>query len=965
MSQVASRPASQMKVGVSLPEIKHPMSQLGQPGNMDVRGVSRMSEGRPGSNPPLTGRPLANEGPTNVRKSFSAASGRSTHRNKENLNKPIAIESIPEGVEVKYGDPAATRLPVFGSRAGVDDRDVMSRASSRASRASGQARLEIDELEAVLKEKLKTSYYDVRKKFKDNDPEGRGNVSREAFTRILVTVLGRSINAATCQRLMNRLGFAERQVIPFTEFFSYFREAAESTYPQWMDPVHRANQDRVVMNVNQVHANLRERAKQRFLDLADMIPQMNPGGTGRIMKSEFKQMLNRMQFYMDDTEFDKLWSRYDPANEGIINGKRLLNALGIEWRGDSADELRSSRRSPFPDMPGRGVPQGCGSAGPTSNGGGVSERRTPRKKEVERRQQLDIEMWLKNKFREGFFNMREAFEDKDPERKGVVNFDDFIEVLGQFGLKMEKPLLGAFLSRCSVKAHGKGVPYREFLHRFQDRGEAGMAHNVLTDIKHRYNNRPGSPEANSTISAVESQLTNMFQRDFLALLGMFKKIDHLGTDVISQEEFRAAIESRFNMELTNSQFESFLDRVPLDQEGNVMYTRFMQQFDARGQAPSLYGPRPDLVDPMEEKMPAPPVMSQRSASGEENMDGELAPLPTAVVADVEMEELHRRRTPQELFKVIKELMTRRFQDVEQRFYDLDDTNTRRLTQEMMYHLLRSFDIRPEISRGEIRDLWRTFITNTDRTLDYLQFIRHFGFSMRSATFPNAKLHPPRRGDADFMIRSRKLNCAADMLQDNLRAKVDYLWDDLRREFVNMDPYNTGFVTKEEFREVLTELCVNLSNLELEQLISKFEVREDGRVSYIEFLKPFALRKQVWRHGNNMLSLLQHPQPELPISDIVEPPQKGLHGITAKLRQKLAGDWKNLRRAFRKLDVTGNGYLSLPEFRSVLKLANVILDEDEVYHVMTEFDRDLSGKISYEKFIEETFKPETRQSARAK
>ena len=51
--------------------------------------------------------------------------------------------------------------------------------------------------------------------------------------------------------------------------------------------------------------------------------------------------------------------------------------------------------------------------------------------------------------------------------------------------------------------------------------------------------------------------------------------------MISQEEFRAAIESRFNMELTNSQFESFLDRVPLDVEGNVLYTRFMQQFDAR------------------------------------------------------------------------------------------------------------------------------------------------------------------------------------------------------------------------------------------------------------------------------------------------------------------------------------------------------------------------------------------------
>ena len=73
----------------------------------------------------------------------------------------------------------------------------------------------------------------------------------------------------------------------------------------------------------------------------------------------------------------------------------------------------------------------------------------------------------------------------------------------------------------------------------------------------------------------------------------------------------------------------------------------------------------------------------------------------------------------------------------------------------------------------------------------------------------------------------------------------------------------------------------------------------------------------------------------------------------------------MRRAFRKMDVTGTGLLSLPEFRSVLKLANIVLDEDEVYHVMTEFDRDLTGKISYDKFIEETFKPETRQSTRGK
>lgn len=45
--------------------------------------------------------------------------------------------------------------------------------------------------------------------------------------------------------------------------------------------------------------------------------------------------------------------------------------------------------------------------------------------------------------------------------------------------------------------------------------------------------------------------------------------------------------------------------------------------------------------------------------------------------------------------------------------------------------------------------------------------------------------------------------------------------------------------------------------------------------------------------------------------------------------QLSGSWKNLRRAFQKLDKEGSGYLPLPQFRSVLQLANIVLDEDEV------------------------------------
>lgn len=922
------------KMGVSLPQIEHPLSRMGNPTNMDIRGVSRSGD-RPLSHP--SGRPLANENVYSGRKSVSAHGRDSRLASRQMMQAPLPIDSIPEGVEVTYGDPAKTRLPVFGSRADVGSRmengAPPSRMSSRLSQVSTQARLEIDEIETMLKQRIKGSYYEIKKKFKDNDPEQKGNVSREAFYRILMTILNRNVPQNVFNRLMDRLGFKDKQIINYSEFFAYFHEAqAQNDYPRWMDPVQRMWPDKAIMTSSQVHAQLKEKVRQKFLDIADLIPQMNPGGTGRILKPEFKQMLNKLMFYMEDTEFEKLWKKYDPNNSGTVNGAQFLNALGIQM--ENGEERQAS-------------PQLI--SGPSSN-------RTPRKKEIERKQSLDIERWLKNKFREGCHQMQEAFEAKDPTNSGVVSFDVFLEVLAQYHLKLEKKLLAAFLSRCAVQARRDGVPYRDFLHRFQDRSEVGMTHNILTNTKHRMNDRPASPSQVSTMSGIEVQLMNMFQRDFLALLGTFKSIDKLGLNVISQEEFRAAIESRFNFHLQDDQFEAFVDRLPLDEDGNIKYADFMQQFDTKGKAKSLFEKQPgvDLSGPP--KVPS-PILEVSPPEAEEGVDRLVVDEP--VFADY----AQVRRSPQELFKIIKDLMNRRFQDIERVFYELDEINSERLSQEMMFQLLKRFDIRPEVSRGEIRDLWKTFITNTDKTLDYNEFVRHFGFSKKSASFPNAKMNPPKRGDADFMIRSRKLNCAADMLEDSLRSKVDYMWEDLRKEFVEMDPYGTGFISREEFKDVLTELCVHLSEFEINKLSDKFDLKRDGRVSYIEFLKPFALRKQIWRHGNNMLSLLAHPQPELPIHDIVEPPQKGLHGITSKLRQKLAGDWKNLRRAFRKLDTRNEGYLSVPEFRSVLKLANVILDEDEVYHVLTQFDHNMSGKIPYEKFIEETFKPPTRQSVR--
>jgi Ca2+-binding EF-hand superfamily protein len=74
------------------------------------------------------------------------------------------------------------------------------------------------------------------------------------------------------------------------------------------------------------------------------------------------------------------------------------------------------------------------------------------------------------------------------------------------------------------------------------------------------------------------------------------------------------------------------------------------------------------------------------------------------------------------------------------------------------------------------------------------------------------------------------------------------------------------------------------------------------------------------------------------------------------------DWRTLRRAFQKMDLSADGTLTLPEFRSVLKLCNIVLDEDEVYHVLSQYDSNLSGNLDYKKFLRETVsRPSTLRS----
>ncbi len=114
-------------------------------------------------------------------------------------------------------------------------------------------------------------------------------------------------------------------------------------------------------------------------------------------------------------------------------------------------------------------------------------------------------------------------------------------------------------------------------------------------------------------------------------------------------------------------------------------------------------------------------------------------------------------------------------------------------------------------------------------LDFYQFLREFGYSKHSAHYPNAKQNPPKKGDADFLLTSRKLYGDSVLVHGAALNAIRSNWDQLRREFTQLDPFRTGFIQSDEFDDILMELCPAVNQEDLDMLKSRFQTKNDQRL----------------------------------------------------------------------------------------------------------------------------------------
>lgn len=81
--------------------------------------------------------------------------------------------------------------------------------------SSVQAKIDIEEYYSALREKLRSNNHEIKTKFRNADPDGKGGVTKEALAHIIASLLGPSkpLSHQHYIKLLEKLGLKNRIII--------------------------------------------------------------------------------------------------------------------------------------------------------------------------------------------------------------------------------------------------------------------------------------------------------------------------------------------------------------------------------------------------------------------------------------------------------------------------------------------------------------------------------------------------------------------------------------------------------------------------------------------------------------------------------------------------------------------------------------------------------------------------------
>ncbi|GFO40259.1 EF-hand calcium-binding domain-containing protein 6 [Plakobranchus ocellatus] len=584
---------------------------------------------------------------------------------------------------------------------------------------------------------------------------------------------------------------------------------------------------------------------------------------------------------------------------------------------------------------------------------------------------------LNYQFEETYRNLQSAFRLFDFMGDGYVARVDFRRVLREFGFDISAVDLDAFLARAGIGVVQGLINYKQFLHKFQSRGDSSLlARCMLSNNSNSLRQASRRIETEETLRAekMESGVTNFFHDDYVKLLNLLKQKDKRNTGTVPALELRSAVNAVLKINMSDAQFGELLSRLTVSADVNnnnnnsklagpaINYSTFL---DLLNSEPEHWNRRKDghwtvLKYQLGDIAPATPVLRLQEKA------------KTWMGPSQEKDKASNSRVA-EIRKELTKLFTDRFHVFDKSFQDMDRRKSGYMSKWQLGALIKLCGI--TLSVKDLDFLWATLDTAADNTLCYATLVKTFT-NRNQQQLKQANTDKPRTAKsttkpfAELKVTGSPIN---DVIQAGLesvqveqphvvsgsakesrlvellkKVRDDVLdrWEEMYACFLSLDRDGHASIAVQDMKDLMYKMKLPLSGPQRDELCNLFDLHANGWFHYVSFLH--AIKKHT---------------PGTHISPCVfDIHTKRLHrkaGPTSaaltlfdfllEFKTLLLKKHKTLRSSFKMLDLNRSGFIEESELRSGFVQLGYTLSDQDFLDILQQFDLSQAQRISFDDF----------------
>lgn len=677
------------------------------------------------------------------------------------------------------------------------------------------AEMAADQVHDYLCVKAEQSWSDLARAFKNFDVDGNGIIRKKELRSILyrfvLPISPVEFNKLWCKYDPDSKGFISYQnfveklgrvLLPGDNkgFQGTSRSMVDENYNNVL--AHHENQQSKHeelalaqikysrnLSAQTVETELKDRFREYYASFDKAFRQMDTNKDGYITLTDLRRVLFQLNYFLDDEQFNCLLKRLGlPTSRARLSYFDFLKAID-DGRASKYRKRRNIEKNAFSQQ---------------------SLDHLSIEKTIEK---------LKEKLTTSYDAMSSAFRAFDRHHTGVVKVTEFRRVLDAFCFKLNDTQFRAVLTKCRISQPtttnpDKMINWILFLQDFT----------LINDVKnqewvgHLEHMAPILSPRELSFDEIDEKLHEVVRARYYLFHRYFADADYAKINVVSQEDFREMLNLHF-MRLNDKQFDQLWAQQTVNEFNNLEYRDFLKKYSTPLASPSK--PTGIVERANEACVPASRPMSAVSSRDRLSLCSQQR---TAFASDFVTTDDR-----------VKTLVYKQWKEIQRECKKLDTEMTGTIPSDEFIAVLDKFGL--FLPLDDARQLMMKFDYGSNIGLfNYCEFLRHYILTLKPQD--DGLLQRRRLHASKVPIDTGRESKSFIEAMIKLREKVLHSWKELRRSFRSIDAKAEGVVTPSQFRQVLMQCSIDLSEDDFFHLVSFYDHSMLGKIRYNDFIKAF-------------------------------------------------------------------------------------------------------------------------------